>query len=103
MRKLQKKVKDFCEEHSLESPLEHRLLDTFSEMGEVAKEVLKMSNYGRDEFQFQDEVKGELGDALYSLITVANSLGVDLEKELEMVLEKYKKRMEKGTPDSEND
>lgn len=103
MKNLQKKVKDFCEEHGLESPPEHQLLDTFSELGGVAKEVLKMSNYGRDEFRFREEVRGELGDVLYSLITVANSLDVDLEDELEKVLEKYKKRMKKGTPDSEND
>jgi len=87
----------------LQSPPEHRLLDTFSELGEAAKEILKMSNYGRDEFQFREAVKGELGDTLYSLIAVANSLDVDLEKELEKVLEKYKKRLEKGSPDSEND
>ncbi len=87
----------------MESPPEHQLLDTFSELGGVAKEVLKMSNYGRDEFRFREEVRGELGDVLYSLITVANSLDVDLEDELEKVLEKYKKRMKKGTPDSEND
>jgi NTP pyrophosphatase (non-canonical NTP hydrolase) len=82
--------------------VEHRLLDTFSELGEVAKEILKMSNYGRDEFQFREEVKGELGDVLYSLITVANSLNVDLEEELQQVLKKYQKRLEKGSPDSEN-
>jgi NTP pyrophosphatase (non-canonical NTP hydrolase) len=69
----------------------------------LVKEIFQMSNYGRDEFQFREEVKGELGDVLYSLITVANSLDVDLEEELEKVLEKYKKRMEKGSPDSEND
>ncbi len=103
MRDLQEKVKNFCEKHGLQSPPEHLLLDTFSELGEVAKEILKMFNYGRDEFQFREEVKGELGDVLYSLITVANSLDVDLEDELEKVLEKYKKRLEKGSPDSEND
>ena len=44
-----------------------------------------------------------MGDVLFSLITLANSLDVNLEVALETVLKKYEKRIEKGlTPDSDN-
>jgi len=62
MKELQDKIKTFCDENKLESPVEHRILDLISELGEVAKEVSKMSDYGRQPFQYREEVKSELGD-----------------------------------------
>lgn len=38
---MQTKVEQFVGQYGLETPLEHRLLDLLSELGEVAKEVLK--------------------------------------------------------------
>ncbi len=102
MKEIQKKIKDFCKENNLKSPIEHRLLDTMSELGEVAKEVLKMSNYGRKSIEYREEFKDEIGDAFFSLITVANSFDIDLEEALEEVLEKYNKRAKKGSIDSKN-
>ena len=74
-----------------------------SELGEVAKEILKMSDYGRKPLKYKEEIKSELGDLLYSIITIANSFDVNLEEALKMVLEKYKKRLKKGSAGSEND
>jgi len=37
MKEIQAKIKKFCKEHNLESPAEHRVLDTMSELGEVPK------------------------------------------------------------------
>jgi len=46
----------------------------------------------------------ELGDAFYSLITVANYYDVDLVDSLRLALEKYEKRIKKwGHAGSEND
>lgn len=103
MKKIQAEIKKFCQENNLESPTEHRLLDLMSELGEVAKEVLKMTDYGRKPRQPRQEVKSELGDVFYSLITVANSLDIDLEEALALVLEKYKRRLSKGSTGSENE
>lgn len=102
MKEIQAKIKKFCRENNLESPAEHRILDTMSELGEVAKEILKMSDYGRKPFKYRGELKSELGDLLYSVITIANSFDVDLEEALNIVLEKYKKRLKKGSAGSEN-
>jgi NTP pyrophosphatase (non-canonical NTP hydrolase) len=103
MKNIQKKVQDFCQQNGLESPVEHRVLDTLSELGEVAKEVLKMTNYGRQPLAYREELKEELGDVLYSLITVANTFGIDLEEAVETVLQKYEKRLRKGSAGSENE
>jgi len=76
MKELQDRIKKFCEKHGLESPVEHRVLDAASELGEVAKEILKLSDYGRKpiivgnlkyEKMGGEELKSELGDLLYSI------------------------------------
>ena len=103
MKKIQEKIKKFCKENNLESPAEHKVLDAMSELGEVAKEILKMSDYGRKPLKYKEEIKSELGDLLYSIITIANSFDVDLEEALNIVLEKYEKRLKKGSAGSEND
>jgi NTP pyrophosphatase (non-canonical NTP hydrolase) len=102
MKKIQAKVKRFCKKYNLESPPEHRVLDTMSELGEVAKEILRMSDYGRKPIKYREEIKYELGDLFYSLITIANFFNIDLEEALNLALQKYKKRLKKGSPGSES-
>ena len=86
----------------MNSPIEHRVLDTMSELGEVAKEILKMSNYGDRPIKYNDNLKMELGDLLYSIITIANVFDIDLDEALNEVLRKYEQRMLKGSPSSDN-
>ena len=101
MKELQEKVKEFCERYNLDCPLEFRFLDLVSELGELAKEIIKASNYGKEEFKFRQEIKSELGDLLFSLIVLANQLDINLEQALNLVLEKYEKRIrERGSPSS---
>ena len=98
-----KKVQLFCKKNNLSKLIEHRVLDIFSEIGELSKEILKASNYVKSSYVSNEKIKLELGDVLFSLITLANSLDVNLDVALEMVLKKYEKRIEEGlTPDSDN-
>ena len=76
-------------------PIEHRVLDAVSELGEVSKEVLKMSNYGRTELKPNTAITSELGDLLYSIIGIANHFDIALDDALEDVLTKYQKRIAK--------
>lgn len=100
---LKEQVKNFCDEHNLGGSPEHRTLDLVSEVGELSKELLKASCYGNKGAVSTTEIKNELGDVFFSLITLANSLNVDLETVLEQVLVKYKARAEKGGIGSENE
>ena len=91
----QKKVQKFMDENKMNNPIEYRMLDLFDEIGEVAKEISKMSEYGTKKPKFREEIVMELGDAFYSLITVANYYDVDLVDSLALALEKYEKRIKK--------
>jgi len=102
--RIQNEVEEFCQTYNLVSPPEYRVLDLVNEVGEVAKEVLKMTEYGTKPLQFREEIISEIGDAFYSLITVANYFNVNLEEALKMVIKKYKQRISKGgKPGSEYD
>lgn len=103
MKQVQKRIKEFCEINRLSNDPQVRMLDIVSEVGEVSKEILKMSDYGAKKPEFREEIRGELGDLLFSLMTLANSLDIDLEEALEIVLKKYEKRLAKGSAGSEND
>jgi len=101
MKKLQKKVKKFIKKHKLEHKAEVIALDLVSEIGEVAKEILESSKYGKKKPKSTQHLKEELGDAFYSLINLANYFDIDLESALNLVLKKYKQRIKKkGTASS---
>jgi NTP pyrophosphatase (non-canonical NTP hydrolase) len=101
MRTFQAKVRKFCEENKLSCSAKDRMLDLVSEIGEVSKELLKGSSYGKTELKATENTKMEMGDVLFSLTALANGLNIDLEEALNLVLEKYKKRMKKGSAGSE--
>ncbi|MFO7814521.1 MAG: MazG nucleotide pyrophosphohydrolase domain-containing protein [Halanaerobiales bacterium] len=66
-----------------------------SELGELSKESLKSSDYGKAKFKPTDKWVNELGDVLFSLLCVANNTEVDLEVALNKALNKYRKRFNK--------
>ncbi len=70
-------------------------------MGELAKEVLASTEYGRTAFQPSESWREELGDAFFALVCLANSTNVNLEETLEQALTKYRRRIEEtGEPSS---
>ena len=65
----------------------------FEECGEVARVVNQIHGPKRRKpEELAPEAADELGDALYVLVVLANSLGVDLETALADVLAKYARR-----------
>ncbi len=103
MQEIQDKVKNFAETHHMLAPLEHRLLDLQSEIGELSKEVLKMTEYGTKPLVYKPDFEGEIGDVLFSLIQVANFFEINLNEALDAVMEKYNRRLLKGSVGSEQD
>lgn len=103
MRDIQETVAKFVASHGLESSVQARLLDLASEVGELAKEYLSGSRYGRDAFRASPEWPAEVGDVLFSIVCVANGSGVDLESALGDAMEKYRRRLsDRGHPGSQD-
>lgn len=97
MRKEQEAVAEFVRVHGLETDAQTRFLDLVSELGELSKEILKASDYGKGPVAATEEMKEELGDCVFSLLCLCSSLGLDGEEALRSVLEKYRRRFaEKG-------
>ena len=89
----QRAVAHFVEAHALEAPPAIRLLDLVSEAGEVAKELLTGTRYGREEFRPGAAWAEELADLVFALVCVANSTGVNLEAALDDALSRYAARL----------
>jgi NTP pyrophosphatase (non-canonical NTP hydrolase) len=96
MSTLQLTVASFVEEAGIEAPVHARLLDLVSEVGELSKEALEVTDYGGVPFRSPDGWADELGDVLFALICLANSTGVDLEAALDGAVGKYRRRLVRG-------
>ena len=93
---MQNKVKIFNDSRNIQlkpMPVSARLLDIQSEMGELAKEYLKSTKYGMKNFDLTKDFELEFGDALYSLLSLANELNINAEKCLDLVIKKYQDRL----------
>ncbi len=94
---IQHRIAEFVQVNGLETSPAARTLDLVSEVGEVAKEILKATNYGQTDFELaeslQDNWEEEIADVLFALICLANSTHVDLDLALEAVLNKYAARL----------
>lgn len=96
----QEAVARFVEANGLETPPEFRLLDLVSELGEVAKNATESTAYGAEPDRL-DVQSDEIGDVLFALLAVADSLDIDAGEALDESLEKYADRMDdRGDPSS---
>lgn len=94
----QNAVKTFKQKHKLEVSTDAAILDLCSEVGEVAKLAFSETVGKSVENSKWEE---ELGDALFSVLSVMNTKNIDASKALHAVLAKYEKRFQdKGSIDS---
>jgi len=91
----QDRVADFCEEHDLHGESAYRVLDLAAEVGEIAGDATKSAEYGASADEI-DVSEDELGDALFSLLAVAEAFDVDAEDALETSLAKYERRLDES-------
>lgn len=92
----QKIVQKFIEERNWQNPPEDIVLHMLEEFGEVARNVLKMKNYGGQHISNSDINMGEeLADILYNLLKLANTININLSKEF---IEKMDKNRERFPP-----
>ena len=88
----QTQVRRFMARYDLGHTPQVHALDLVAEVGEVAKALLEASDYGQSWVASDKALAEELGDAFYSLVALANSVGVDLETALRSALDKYETR-----------
>ena len=72
------------------------MLDIQSELGELSKEYLKSTDYDTKKFALTKDFKMEFGDVIYSMLSLANEVGLSSQECLDMVLEKYQSRIDKN-------
>lgn len=98
---IQEKVNGFTKDKGITTGVEVRIADLASEVGELAKEVLKGTGYGKKQFSNTEGWENEIGDVLFSLICIANETDTSLEQCIKSALVKYEKRfMQSGHLDS---
>lgn len=96
----QERVAAFVEAHGIYAPPAYRLIDLVAEVGELAKDAAESTGYG-DRPGAIRLPEDEIGDALFSLLALAESLDVDAGEALEVALAKYEDRLEEtGDPAS---
>ena len=97
----QQRVAAFVEEYELRGEPEFRILDLTAEVGEIAADATKSTDWGMEHSEL-DVATDEIGDALFSLLAVAESLDIDAGDALGESLAKYEKRLdETGSASSE--
>lgn len=94
-------VSEFLDLHQLHCSVKDRYIDLVSETGELGKEILTCSDYGKQAFALTDKMIDEMGDSLFSILALCAEMGIDPESAVKQSLEKYRKRLkEKGTAGS---
>ena len=92
IKELQSMIEKFVKERNIGTSTQNRMLDLLSEAGELAKEILKSSDYGKKAFERNEAFDAEFGDVFFSLVCLANQTNLDLEDLMLRALEKYDQR-----------
>ncbi len=87
-------VYGFLDEYKLRCGINERYIDLSSEVGELGKELLKATDYGKAAFRMTADTEQEFGDCLFSLIALSGELGIDPASALDSALAKYKRRFD---------
>jgi NTP pyrophosphatase (non-canonical NTP hydrolase) len=94
MKKLQKQTDDWIKQYCVGYFSPHECLATIvEEVGELAREINHM--YGpkqKKATEKENNIADELGDLVFTITCLANSLNVDLDKSFEKVMKKVHTR-----------
>ena len=99
---MQKVVQECIDKYGIGTDIHTRYMDLLSEIGEMGKEIVKSTNYGKRDFVMNDRIMDEIGDCLFSLLAMCNELNIDAQDALLQSISKYERRFEaNGTISSE--
>jgi len=94
IKEAQKIIEDFVKERNWETSESDIVLHLTEELGEIARNILKMKNYGGQHTKYSEiNMDEELGDVLYLILKLANQTNINLEeafiKKIEKIRNKY--------------
>ena len=89
---MQDLVKEFIESKNWQTDAKSRYIDLVSEVGELGKEILLSTNYGKQDFSPTPAFADEMGDCIFSLLALCEAMNINAEEALKQSLDKYKSR-----------
>ena len=89
---MQKAVANFIAEYNLNTDAQTRYIDLVSEIGELGKEILTSTDYGKNGFTPNPKMLDEIGDCLFSFFAMCHEMKIDAEGALNKSLSKYEQR-----------
>lgn len=94
LKEIQKQVDKWTSQYKIQYWRPHEILDRLTEeVGELAREINHI--YGPKRKKLIEDAKemgDEIGDIIFTLICLANSQGIDLDKTFKKVMDKCYKR-----------
>lgn len=97
MQEYQEHVKRTCATTEHEETIKLALIGLQGELGEIA-EPLKKYLWGGHALPARSSLKDEIGDLLWYLATLCNTLNIDLEQVMQRNIEKLRQRYPDGFP-----
>jgi len=94
LKKIQKEVDDWISQYKVGyfKPFEN-LARLIEEVGEVARELSHMFGHKKKKAtEDKADLEEELGDVIYTVVCLANSLGLDLDRAMRKVMKKVNTR-----------
>ena len=91
---MQNLVAEFISKYQLQTDEQTRYIDLVSEIGELGKEILKNTEYGKVKFTKSSRMTDEIGDCLFSLLALCCELNIDAKDALCDALAKYELRFD---------
>jgi NTP pyrophosphatase (non-canonical NTP hydrolase) len=89
---MQNDIKRLIEKYDLSKSINIRIHDLSSEVGELHKAYLLSTNYGEKEFKLTPNFEEELGDILFTLLSISELTGLDASSLVESTISKYEDR-----------
>ena len=91
-------LQEFINKYHLETQPAFSLLDIMSELGEVAKELLKSTDYGRRPGDADPvRMREEIGDLMFAVAYLSTLYDVDPEAAMWESVRKFERRLEQIT------
>ena len=91
---MQQQVEDFIKEYQLSCGEKVRYMDLVSEIGELGKEIIKSTSYGKEKFNLNEAVIEEMGDCIFSMLALCVELEINSNEALKYAIEKYESRFQ---------